>query len=248
MNEPIVMVAGMPRTGSMWTYNVARRLIRIAGHTPWPVHIPPDPIPVFWQAMKYGVAADDVICVKVHARYEGALPGLKVLCNLRDVRDAIMSYMRFTRRGFDEAIEGLGDSMALTDYYLREARFDVLDVRYENIMHRAEETIARIGSFIGFPATPVQAELIARDFSREKIKSYIAELGEADSGSGKHRSSMSPRNADGSVRLYDHTTGFQSGHVSDSQGGEWRTLLDASQQARLMALTGPWLARHGYAE
>lgn len=247
MDKPIVMVAGMPRTGSMWTYNVARRLIRAAGCTPWPVHIPPDPIPVFRQAMQFGVAASDVICIKVHSRFEGTVPGLKVLCNLRDVRDAITSYMRFTHRDFEDAIDGIEDSMALTDYYLGEARFDVLDIRYDDIMHRAVESIVRIGSFIGFPVSPEYAELIAGDYAREKVRSYVAELSEAGSDRRKHAANLTQRNSDGSVRLYDDSTGFQSGHVSDSQGGEWRTMLDASQQARLMALTGDWLARHGYA-
>jgi hypothetical protein len=247
MDKPIVMVAGMPRTGSMWTYNVARRLIRAAGHTPWPVHIPPDPIPVFRQAMQFGIAASDVICIKVHSRFEGAVPGLKVLCNLRDIRDVIVSYMRFMHVDFDEVITGFEDSMALTDYYFQEARFDVLDVRYENIMLRAAETVTRIGFFLGFQVSPQQAEEIAGDYSRKKLRSYIAKLGDAGPDGETRKPGQTQRNADGSVRFYDHTTGFQSGHVSDSQGGEWRTLLDASQQARLLALTGDWLARYGYA-
>lgn len=240
------MVAGIPRTGSMWTYNVARRLIRMAGHTPWPVHIPPDPIPVFRQAMRFGVAARDVICIKVHSRFEGAVPGLKVLCNLRDIRDTVISYMRFMHCDFDDAIEGLGDSLSTTDYYLSEARFDVLDIRYENIMGCAAETIMRIGSFTGFPVSPDQAALIAKDYAREKIKSHVAGLDRGAAVMETRIAGTDQRNLDGSVRHYDEATGFQSGHVSNSRGGEWRTLLDASQQARLMALTGEWLTRHGY--
>jgi hypothetical protein len=196
--------------------------------------------------MRHGVAATDVICIKVHSRFAGNLPGLKVLCNLRDVRDVIVSYMRFMRCGFDEAIEGFGDSMTLADYYLHEAGFDALDVRYENVMQRAAETVMRIGSFIGFPVSPDQAALIANDYARDKIKSYVAELDRGANIIETHPADTIQRNLDGSVRRYDEVTGFQSGHVSESQGGEWRTLLDSSQQARLMALTGKWLTRHGY--
>lgn len=248
MNAPIVMVAGMPRTGSMWTYNVARRLIRLAGFTPWPVHIPPDPIPVFRIAVRNGVAASDRICIKVHAQYEGALPGLKILCNLRDARDALVSYMRFTRCSFDEAIPAFSESLALVDYYLSAARFEVLDVRYEHILQQPETAVARIAAFIGYPVSPEQAALISADYARDKVRSYVNALGSAAAGGAGAAPICTQRNADGSLRLYDEGTGFQSGHVSDSVGGEWRTVLLPEQQARLAALGGGWLVRHGYTE
>jgi hypothetical protein len=248
MDTPIVMVAGMPRTGSMWTYNVARRLIRLAGYTPWPVHIPPDPIPSFRLAIQQGVAANDLICIKVHARFEGALPGLKILCNVRDARDALLSYMRFTRCDFESAIEGFSESLALADYYLGESRFDVLDVRYENIMQRPAETITHIAAFIGYPVSAEQAALIASEYARENVRNYVAKLGDIELDGGERFLGSAQFNADGSVRGYDEVTGFQGGHVSDSVGGEWRTLLTPGQQARLSELTRDWLARHGYAE
>lgn len=247
MSKPIVMVAGMPRTGSMWTYNVARRLIRLSGYTPWPVHIPPEPIPSFRVAVHQGVAESDIICIKVHALYEGELPGVKVICNLRDARDAFVSYMRFTRCSFDEALEGFSESLELVDYYLGEARPNVLDVRYENIMGKPGETIGRIASFMGFAVTPEQTEQIARDYARESVRNYVAGLGGAEADEGGEYTGPVQHNADGSVRCYDDVTGFQSGHVSDSVGGEWRTLLQPAQQAQLAALTGDWLARYGYA-
>lgn len=118
MTGPIVMVAGMPRTGSIRTYNVARHLIQTAGFTPWSVHIQPDPISVFQLAVRHRVAASDRICIKVHARYEGTLPQGKVLCNLRDARDALVSCMRFMRCSF----EGFRASLELVDYYLAAVR------------------------------------------------------------------------------------------------------------------------------
>jgi len=245
--KPIVMVAGMPRTGSMWTYNIARQLIRQSGYTPWPVHIPPDPIPSFRLAIDHGVATRDIICIKVHARYEGSLPGLKIICNLRDARDALVSYMNFMHCSFEEAIEGFSDSLELVDYYLDKTRFDVLDVRYEDIMHRPEEAITRIATFIGLPVSSEQAARIANDYSREKVRSYVAGLGDNKSDGGGRHTGTALRNADGSIRRYDDVTGFQSGHVSGSVGGEWRTLLKPAQQAQLSVLTGNWLARYGYA-
>ena len=39
-HSPIIFIAGMPRSGSMWTYNVCRRLITAMGNTPWPDEVP----------------------------------------------------------------------------------------------------------------------------------------------------------------------------------------------------------------
>jgi hypothetical protein len=246
MVKPIIMVAGMPRTGSMWTYNVARELIRRAGHTPWPIRIPPDPIPAFRQAVLHGVAAKDVICVKVHSRFEGNLTGLKILCNLRDVRDAIVSWMRFTHCDFGSALDGFEESLALTDYYLGSSNLEVCPVRYEDLMHRPAETVLRVGAFIGFPVTLEVAEVIAAAYSRDNVRRRTSEI-EHSRDETSSRTGRRIRNPDGSVRAYDESTGFQTGHVSDSRGGEWRELLNESQRTQLATIVNPWLLRHGYA-
>lgn len=229
----------------MWTYNVARDLTRRAGYTPWPIRIPPDPITVFRQAAKYGVAASDVICVKVHSRFEGDFPGLKILCNLRDARDALVSWMRFTHSDFESALDGFEESLALTDYYLGNSSLDVMLVRYEDLMQRPAETILRISVFIGFPVDREQADLIAAAYSRDEVRRRITRIEDSSPTDGS-ADSVEIRNVDGTARNYDVATGFQSGHVSDSRGGEWRELLNESQQQRLAEITDRWLARNGY--
>jgi hypothetical protein len=228
----------------MWTYNVARELIRRAGLVPWPIRIPPDPIPVFRQAVTNNVAASDVICIKVHSRFEGRLPQLKVLCNVRDARDALTSWMRFTHCNFDSALEGFSESLELTDYYLGTSDLAVLPVRYEELMHKqGEPVIQRIGDFLGFPISTGDVQSIAAAYSRDSIRRRTpAEAGtHAGAATG-----VTIANEDGTLREYDEATGFQSGHVSESRDGEWRTLLDDSQQQRLMAVVQTWLVRHGY--
>lgn len=246
MSGSVIMVAGMPRTASMWTYNVTRRLISLSGHRPWPVHIPPDPVPSFRVAIRNGVPETDRICIKIHAQFEGGLPDVKVLCNLRDARDTLMSYMRFTHCTFDEAIDGFGDSLALVDYYLGECGRDVFEVRYESITEKPEKTILQIASFTEISITPDQCAQIAEEFSRQNVSRYIDSLDTRSCESRPDPAGSVQRNADGSLRYYDDATGFQGGHISDSSGGEWRTRLNADQQARLVELTREWQVRHGY--
>ncbi len=224
----------------MWTYNVARALLTAAGRRPWPALIPPNPIPAFREAVRQGVAPDEVICVKMHARFEGALPGVRIICNIRDVRDAIVSFMRFEKTSFEGTLESYRDSLGLVDYYLGNCPLPVHCVRYEEMTTNPAETVTRIGSFIGFPAGDEVAVRIAEGHSRERVRQRMAALDSAEGMIG------TISNADGSTRRYDFATGFQSGHVSDSRGGEWREVLTQAQQARLLEVTGDWLVRHGY--
>jgi len=51
-----------------------------------------------------------------------------------------------------------------------------------------------------------------------------------------------------SVRVYDKGTGFQSGHVSNYQDGEWRTILSPEQITIMHDRLSPWLKANGYLE
>jgi hypothetical protein len=51
---------------------------------------------------------------------------------------------------------------------------------------------------------------------------------------------------DGTTRIWDPITGFQSGHVSDYRPGDWRLLLTGDEKKRLDQTIGDWLTCHGY--
>ena len=53
-------------------------------------------------------------------------------------------------------------------------------------------------------------------------------------------------NLDGSVRGFDLTTGFQRGHISNYNDGDWRVLLTPEQKKKMNDRLGPWLLENGY--
>jgi hypothetical protein len=51
---------------------------------------------------------------------------------------------------------------------------------------------------------------------------------------------------DGSVRVLDRATGFQTGHVSFRKDGQWRQELSEDQKQHLMNETADWLEKYGF--
>ncbi len=89
----IVFIAGMPRSGSMWVYNVTRALIRSCGKIPVPENMPPDDESRINNAFKIQLGDNEVYIIKTHKVLKPGLPGVKIIYTYRDVRDAMLSYM-----------------------------------------------------------------------------------------------------------------------------------------------------------
>lgn len=246
-------MAGMPRAGSMWTYNVVRRLIVLAGKEPWPGKVPTDERSVVDDALSRPVSDGRVYCVKTHYAIDPDRPNIKIICNIRDIRDATLSFMRFMKCPFDMALESARESMKITDHYLRPASLSVLPVDYDDVVGAPSSVVVRIAGFIGVEASDAEVEDIVTQLSRERIQSRLEKLGSvelSESGDTQSRAVAddyaSIRNVDGSYRVFDSETGFQSNHITSSRVGEWREAFSAKQQRTLNNLLGDWLRRYGF--
>jgi len=248
-----IFVAGMPRSGSMWTFNVARRLIRLGGALPWPDRIPPDERAIVKQAFARPAGKGRVYCIKTHYALALERPDIRILCNFRDIRDATLSYMRFMKCSFEAALESARESMKITDHYLRSGAETVLPVDYDDIIDAAASVVARIADFIGVQASDAEISDIAAQLSRDRMAARLEKLQEVSvNRNGGIESRLdadrytSIRNMDGSYRVYDSETGFQSNHITSIRPGEWREAFTAEQQRALNELLGQWLRRYGF--
>jgi hypothetical protein len=79
----IVFVAGMSRSGSMWTYNVTRALLTSANKMVIPKDVPTDPRSLVVEALSSIPQENLVYCIKAHLSIKPNLPGVKIICNLR---------------------------------------------------------------------------------------------------------------------------------------------------------------------
>jgi len=250
---PIIFIAGMPRSGSMWTYNVCRRLITAAGKTPWPDEVPLDESPAIQYALSHPPAQNQVYCIKTHFRIPVGKPHMRIICNYRDIRDATLSYMRFMRCTFEKALAAARGSMQLTDHYLQPQDPHVLPIRYNTMINQPQQTIITLAEFLALPVEPAEIEDIAQSLSRDAVARKLDKLKtgkqNTENSSTDHAAAgkiSSAPNMDGSFRLHDSSTGFQTNHISSNRDGEWRNAFSSKEQDKLMEISTDWLQRYNF--
>jgi hypothetical protein len=103
-----------------------------------------------------------------------------------------------------------------------------------------------MAAFLGVAASPEQCREIAEALRPDAVRAVIAAAEQDALQSERLPRSAFEYNLDGSIRIIDRETGFQTGHVSGLSDGQWRAVLDAAEIERLNALTGDWLRRHAF--
>ncbi len=249
----IIFIAGMSRAGSMWTYNVTRRLLKASGYNPLPETIPADDQAAIRDTVKTDPGPKGVFCFKTHRVIQPISPQMKIICPYRDVRDAMYSYMKFMKCPFDRALLAAQGMMENTDYYLQNRAKNIFPLRYDEILNNPVKTICNVAAFINLTVPDTVINEIADTLSKEKMEKYLKGLDKLKANEeGKLRPNAEasrfltlPR-LDGSYRVYDNSTGFQSNHITTGKDGEWKIHLKPEQQNKLMELTVPWLEKYGF--
>ena len=241
-----IFIAGMPRAGSMWTYNVARACLSAAGKQVLPVEPPVNDKDALRYALTYPDSKDSAYCVKTHEYLPLKLPRARFICNYRDVRDALISYMRFMKCDFPQGLKIVQAMMDLTDHYLSANDDKVLGIHYADVVAADTlPTVERIADFIGVTLPQAQLADIDRQFHKSEIGNLVNQLGAVDNAAADDKYTSAP-NMDGTQRVYDKATGFQQNHITATVDAEWRTVLTKPQQAELQRLAKPWLVRYDF--
>jgi len=200
-----------------------------------------------------GLADQDpaaVWCLKVHRRIRGDSPNSRFISTFRDPRDAIVSYMRFTRCDFDRALAEAESWTELCDHYRSLPSDIALSLDYDEIDSAPATVAGRMVDFLGLEVNPGTVATIVSEFAREGVRRRIDAMQEdvkqrhASGEKGVVDSLVA--NADGTIRALDRETGFQSHHVSDYKSGGWRSTLSAAGIDRLHGALGGWLTQNGY--
>jgi hypothetical protein len=238
----IVWIASTPRCGSMWVFNVAREIARAASLQVLPAAVP--------QTNKAMVAAaneglldpapERVRVVKVHANMRPDIPNSRFILPRRDVRDAMISFMRFMRCDFEAGLDFVQSAIASERHYDSFPPERALFVDYADIITRPAAVVDTIATFLEAPVEPEATEAIASDLDKENVactiqrteQDLIRRSREGSSISADEVVVLGPQE----VRAFDTATGFQSGHVSDYQEGDWRHILTAERRSRLEAV------------
>jgi len=248
----LVWIASMPRSGSMWTYNVGRSVLRRAGRKVFPKDVPQKDRDMLALAAQ-GLQDKDptnVWTLKVHRSIERNIPRSRFITTHRDPRDALVSFKRFMRCDFERALKAMMGSVSLCDHYRNFPAELCLHLEYRDIVKTPRDVVQRIAEHIGCPITSEIASEVVNEFSKSNVEQRIrdaeasverrAALGDPITPGEVVR--LGPRNQ----RAFDLTTGFQTGHVSDYREGDWKNSLTLSEKDRMLTVLGPWLRCNGY--
>lgn len=247
-HRDVVMVASMLRAGSTWTFNVVRGIAARGGLTPLPA-LYPNNDPTAPEYADIALADDDpthLWVFKSHQCMDPGIPGIRYLVPYRDPRDAVISWMRFEDRSFEEGMDFVRQSMEICEHYRAMLAARRQFVRYDRILSDPCLVIREISTFIGITLAEADPETIRDENSKDKVKTLIARKEAALVEKAKRRDPVHPKEITqtktGRVRAMDDVTGYQSGHVSDYREGGWKDMLTDAQQARLNALCRDWYA------
>jgi hypothetical protein len=252
----IVFIAGMSRAGSMWTYNVTRSIYETKNFVVLPESVPIDELDLMKSALVSEEKENEVYCIKTHFPLNSPLPTkhkIKIICNIRDVRDAFLSYIRFTHADFEDGIRAMTSMMTKTDYYLATFKDNLLSVRFEDLTNNPLSVVENISLFLEIDLTKNEKKEIVKKFSKPNVQKKLHDMSKVKldnngqiEGIEQKLKFDSIKNPDGSYRVFDKSTAFQTNHITSTKIGEWKSQFDKNKTDLLIHLSREWLLKHGY--
>lgn len=252
----IIFVAGMSRSGSMWTYNVARAILEAKNILVLPKLIPVNERDLIKIALKSEEKENEVYCIKTHLLLNNPLPTkheVKIICNIRDVRDACLSFMRFMHADYETGVRAMISMMQKTDCYLTSFKDNLLEVRFEELTNSPLTVIETISNFLKIDLSENEKNKILIRFDKSNIQQQLSKMANIKIDKkgqvigAKQKSKFdTAQNLDGTFRVFDKATSFQSNHITSNTDGEWKTHFDKNQIKQLNNITKEWLLKHGY--
>lgn len=224
----IVFIAGMPRSGSTFSFNIVRRLLEARGSTyQEPTH---DVLGALERAgeaahlLLKGHWADDVTIALTK------IGAVKAVCTVRKPEDAIASWM--TTFGFT-----LAESLDAAETWLRmfsAIRTHALVVPFEEIDQKPQAAAWKIARYVCDDADELTVRKIASDYTKAKVKDLSAEV-EARRGDIE----------DIGFSFYDKKTFFHRSHVSAIKSLEAADRIGADQVMAIRNALVPWCDEQG---
>lgn len=237
----LVLIASMPRCGSMWAYNVVRKLLETSGR-----EVKPEFVPLTdEEQMRWANAAiksqdhGEVHCIKTHLPLEfpeQVLSQIRIITPYRDLRDAALSFIRFMDCDFEQALRAVEQMKLVTGHYLSLPKKYVHEIKYEEMFRDAQMTIKKMADFLEINIEEDKIKTIEGIFSKENVKIFIGNLGDE----------IMNMTASGKIRRMDRRTGFQTSHIAENHAEKWSDVFSETEKAVLLSLTEDWLLQHGY--
>jgi len=241
INYNTVWVATVPRTGSMWATNIVREIFSVTDHNVFPEQQLKNDKD--WQAAYQEGALKDPnpnnrYVLKVHTPLNQNLPKSKIITTIRNPYDTCASFFHFMKCDLDRAINVALSLPTALAHYKKVKPENLFVLRYEHIEESPEKLISDLSIFLNTTISEEQALAISKKFTKEQVKQIISDTDQALQEKISNKQEIKAAEVvildEENYRSFDANTGFQTGHVSDRESGEWRLAFTEAEQERLV--------------
>jgi hypothetical protein len=224
----IVFLAGMPRSGSTFAFNVARHVLERRGR------VYQEPSSDIIGAIDRSGGAEHIL-LKAHDSGPVCLPlvrlgACRTICTVRRVEDAMASWMEAFDFSEQDSIENMKRWLAL----YKQVRGAALTISYTQIDRHPWLTAWRIARYLDAKARLHEAISIARRYTKAEVKRRTDNLERGDTNV-----------RDIGFSYYDETTFFHRRHVSSLKSRPAEARLGQAQLERIRAVLSADVAEAG---
>ena len=223
-----VWISGTPRTGSMWTTNVTREILKYVGDSVFPVkqlQNDEDFFKLFQLSALNDAHRKNKYVLKTHQLMKLDLPRSKYIVNIRNPYDICASFFEFMQCDIKTAINVAKEHVRVVEYYKSARRNDVFFVRYEHMESSPMDVILDVSKFLRVVINRNDAEEISKKFDKNSVQRIIEDTDLQLNMKIKNKEKLSPDEvviiSTENYRAIDQDTGFQTGHISNRKSGEW---------------------------
>lgn len=243
----IIVVCGMQRSASTWSYNVCREVAHRAG-----LEIDPSSGQYGSEDMvekvSEGVPRNTALLLRNHWLDPAMLDLIKrrevrAVYTVRDPRDVVASILYTFGNNFKNAVRDLERSLSIMEAL--KAGDSALVLRFPDIMSSPERMVSEIADYLGMPVSEDDARSITDALSREKLRQKSTSLSpEKQKVYNGFSYDSETLLLDNHIRL-DRPADWQE-HLSESQGRflswHWQDSLDWLGTPPREEEMGSWIA------
>ena len=229
-------ISSAPRTGSMWLFNITREILKESGYEVYPKIIPQydkKMLDIYYKEALPDQNDLNKYVFKVHTILKPNIPRSKILTIIRDPRDICISFKEFMKTDFKSSLKATKSILNFTKIYNHFEKDYLMILKCENIGKKPIDTIIEIGKFINCKVEYNSAEKISKKFSKDNVKNIIKENDNNLNLKIKENKEVNKSEivyfSKDNYRSFDVNTGFQTGHISKRNSGDWQKALSSEE-------------------
>ena len=245
-------VSTVARTGSMWITNVIKEIFANSNFNVLPkksIQTNAENFEIYNSQALIDKNKLNKYVFKIHAKIEKIPPGSKVITTIRNPYDICASYHEFMKC---KLVNSINSALLLIDFitHYKDNSENVCIVNYDDIETKPTSLVKELGLFCDVQISENQIKEIVNKYEKTKIQKLIEkndiELKQIIDENQKIDEQKIVRGREGGLRYFDLNTGFQSGHISKRENGDWKKVFSEEEIHEIIERIDPIAIKLGY--